>query len=56
MLLFCDNEYLNTTWIFSLIIHSINKHYIIQSAAEIVKHFKISVICFSARVSRNAGI
>ena len=28
----------------------------IQSAAEIVKHFKILVMCFSARVSRNAGI
>ena len=56
MLLFCDNEYLNTTCIFSLIIHSINKHYITHGAAEIVKHFKISVTCFSARASRTAGI
>jgi len=28
----------------------------IQGAAEIVKHFKISVACFSARVSWSAGI
>jgi len=28
----------------------------IQGAAEIVKHFKILVTCFSARVSRSAGI
>jgi len=28
----------------------------IQGAAEIVKHFKILVTCFSARVSRIAGI
>jgi hypothetical protein len=29
---------------------------VLQDAAEIVKHFKILVTCFSARVSRNAGI
>jgi hypothetical protein len=29
---------------------------IIQGAAEIVKHFKISVTCFSASVSRSAGV
>jgi hypothetical protein len=29
MLLFCDKEYFNTTRIFVLIIHSINKHYVI---------------------------
>ena len=28
----------------------------VQVAAEIVKHFKILVTCFSARVSRSAGI
>jgi hypothetical protein len=28
----------------------------IQDVAEIVKHFKILVTCFSARVMRNAGI
>jgi hypothetical protein len=28
----------------------------VESAAEIVKHFKILVMCFSARVSRSAGI
>ena len=28
----------------------------LQGAAEIVKHFKILVTCFSARVSRSAGI
>jgi len=28
----------------------------IQSAAEIVKHFKILVTCLSARVSQSAGI
>jgi len=28
----------------------------VQGAAEIVKHFKILVTCFSARVSRSAGI
>ena len=27
----------------------------IQGAAEIVKHFKILVTCFSARVSRSTG-
>ena len=30
--------------------------YVLQSAAEIVKHFKILVTCFSARVSRSAGV
>ena len=29
---------------------------IIQGAAEIVKHFKILVKCFSVRVSRSAGV
>ena len=28
----------------------------IKGAAEIVEHFKILVTCFSARVSRSAGI
>jgi hypothetical protein len=28
----------------------------LQGAAEIVKHFKNLVTCFSARVSRNAGV
>jgi hypothetical protein len=28
----------------------------VKGAAEIVKHFKILFRCFSARVSRNAGI
>jgi len=28
----------------------------VQGAAEIVKNFKILVTCFSARVSRSAGI
>jgi hypothetical protein len=32
------------------------KDLFIQGAAEMVKHFKILVTCFSARVSRSAGI
>jgi hypothetical protein len=43
------------------LIHKIDPLYfadfeILQDAAEIVKHFKILVTCFSARVSRSAGI
>ena len=30
--------------------------FVIHGAAEIVKHFKILVTCFSARVSRSAGV
>jgi len=33
-----------------------NMYVYVQGAAEIVKHFKILVTCFSARVSWSAGI
>ena len=39
----------------SLKVPKINK-VLLQNGAETVKHFKILVTCFSARVSRSAGI
>jgi len=47
-----DGLKLNSTHLLLVYSDDVN----IQSAAEIAKHFKILVTCFSDRVSRSAGI